>query len=210
MSEQEIINNFHNLYYHKGTTWQKTNWMGIPIQKCPLDLFIYQEILYEIRPDLIIETGTARGGTTYYLAHLCDILGNGQIITMDIDLYTGFRPFHQRINYVLGSSLDPEIVKKVEDVIKPDMKVLVILDSDHTKPYVLNEINVYKKFVTKNSYLIVEDGNINGHPVLPEYGPGPMEAIDEFLLTNNEFIVDSSKEKFMLTTNPKGYLKKVV
>jgi cephalosporin hydroxylase len=70
-------------------------------------------------------------------------------------------------------------------------------------------MNLYNKFVTKNSYLIVEDSSINGHPVYRDFGPGPMEAIDEFLLTNREFIIDYSREKYMLTTNPKGYLKKL-
>jgi cephalosporin hydroxylase len=145
--------------------------------------------------------------------HLCDILGNGKIITIDNNEYTDdfdkIRPFHSRIKYLLGSSTDSEIIKIVEANINSNMKILVILDSNHSKDHVLKELKLYNKFVTKDSYLIVEDSSINGHPLYPNYGPGPMEAIDEFLLTNYDFIIDSSKEKFMLTTNSRGYLKKI-
>jgi len=208
MNELETINNFHNLYYNK-EVWKNSNWMGINIQKCPLDLFIYQEILYEIRPDLIIETGTAAGGSAYYMAHICDILGGGNIITVDIGS-NKFRPFHPRISYILGSSVDPTIIEKIKSNINSEGTVLVILDSDHSKDHVLKELNLYDKFVTKNSYMIVEDSNVNSHPAFPEHGPGPMEAIDEFLLTNKEFVIDSSREKFMMTFNPRGYLKKII
>jgi cephalosporin hydroxylase len=214
MDDQEIIKHFNILYYVASSqTWKNTRWMGVLLQKYPTDLWNYQEMLYEIRPDLIIETGTLFGGSAYYMAHLCDMLGNGKIITIDNNSYGDdfdtTRPFHQRIKYLLGSSTDPEIIAQLEKSITPDMKVMVILDSDHRKDHVLSEMKLYSKFVTKNSYLIVEDSNINGHPVYSTFGPGPMEAIDEFLLTNNEFIIDVTREKFMLTTNPKGYLKKV-
>jgi len=208
IKEQEIINNFHDLYYHKGTTWQNTHWMGIPVQKYTTDLFIYQELLYEIRPDLIIETGTMYGGSAYYMATICDILGRGKIITIDIDSNNN-RPLHPRINYLTGSSIDSKIVEQVKLKIAKGMVVMVILDSDHTKNHVRQELKLYNGFVTRNSYLIVEDTNINNHPVFSSFGPGPMEALDDFLLTNNNFIIDSSKEKFLLTANPRGYLKRV-
>src|ERR1035437_6473799 len=184
--------------------------MGIKAQKSPLDLFIYQEILYGIRPDLIIETGTAEGGSAYYLAHMCDLLANGRVITIDNNQYYGGeeinRPTHPRITYHMASSVDSQTINYLKKQITPNMKVLVILDSDHKKQHVLEEINLYSKFVTKDSYLIVEDSCINGHPVFSNFGPGPMEAINEFLLTNSEFVVDTSREKFLMTFNPKGFL----
>jgi cephalosporin hydroxylase len=88
-------------------------------------------------------------------------------------------------------------------------KVIVILDSDHHKEHVLNELRIYSRFVTPGSYLVVEDTNINGHPVLSSFGPGPMEAIHEFLKDNKNFVVDEGREKFFLTFNPKGFLAKV-
>lgn len=207
-TEKTIIDNFHKLYYHKGSTWQKTYWMGVPVQKLPSDLFIYQEILYEIRPDIIIETGTFAGGSAYYMAHICDILGHGKIITIDINRYKN-RPFHLRIKYIQGSSINPEIIQEVRNSIMKDLKVLVILDSDHSEKHVRQELDLYSKFVTKGSYLIVEDSNINDHPVYPTFGPGPMEAVDDFLLTNEDFIIDLSREKFLMTFNPRGYLKRI-
>lgn len=208
MNEQEIIDNFHKLYYHKGTTWQNTKWMGVEIQKTPLDLFIYQEILYEVQPDLIIETGTLHGGSAYYMAHICDILSTGKIITIDI-YSNNKRPHHPRIQYILGSSVYPDIIGKVRMYITPETKVLVILDSDHSKDHVLKELNLYSQLVTKDSYLIVEDSNINNHPVYSSFGPGPMEAINEFMINNKNFIIDTSREKFMITFNPNGYLKRI-
>ncbi len=206
--EREIIDDFHKLYYHKGTTWQNTIWMGIKIQKCPLDLFIYQEILYEIRPDLIIETGTLNGGSAYYLAHLCDILGDGKIITIDIEKNNN-RPHHPRIEYITSSSTDLAVIEYLKTKIAKNTTVLVILDSDHSKDHVLKEMQLYSQFVTKYSYLIVEDANINNHPVFSAHGPGPMEAIEEFVKINNDFVIDLPREKFMLTFNPNGYLKKM-
>lgn len=217
MNRQETIDNFHDLYFNTQTTWKNTSWMGIKVQKIPTDLFIYQEILYEVKPDLIIETGTLNGGSAYYLAHICDILGNGKIVTVDI-IPNVNRPTHSRIQYILGSSVSPEAVEEIENILKlgdevkniisSDMKVLVILDSDHSKDHVLKELNLYSKFVTKGSYLIVEDSCVNGHPLYPDFGPGPMEAIDEFMINNTEFEIDKSREKFMLTFNPNGYLKR--
>ncbi|GAI83537.1 unnamed protein product, partial [marine sediment metagenome] len=100
-------------------------------------------------------------------------------------------------------------VEKVKSLVGNEDKIMVILDSDHSKQNVLNELRIYSKFVTKGSYLIVEDTNINGHPVYPEFGPGPMEAVDDFLKENKDFVVDKNKEKLILTFNPNGYLKKI-
>lgn len=217
--EKQIVKYFHNLYYNSpGQTWQNTFWMGIPIWKCPLDLWIYQEMIYDLKPNIIIETGTAYGGSAMYLSSICDIVNSGKIITIDIaetpygnqiDNKTIHRPSHNRIQYLKGSSVDSEIIRQVKDQISITDKVMIILDSDHSKVHVLNELNSYKDIVTKGSYIIVEDSNINGHPINKAHGLGPMEAIDEFLNHNKNFIIDKSKEKFLMTFNPKGYLKRI-
>ncbi len=210
-SKSDITTQFHRLFYDSaefGGTWEDTYWMGYPSRKCPLDFWIYQEILFEIKPDIIIECGTSRGGSALFLAHICDILSKGRVITIDIESRNNL-PVHPRIEYMVGSSIEDKIVNKIKDSIKVTDIVLVIRDSDHRKQYVIQELHIYSKLVTTGSYLIVEDSNLNGNPVAPEFGPGPQEAIQEFLQTNNNFKIDKSREKFYLTFNPNGYLKKI-
>jgi len=206
-----IIDEFHKIYY--GPTkghyiFGSTKWLGVFTQKCPLDLWIYQELIFKTKPDYIIESGTMFGGSALYLASICELLGKGQVLTIDVNKKKF--PQHKRIRYLTGSSIDERITSEVEDIVNYSLnKILVILDSDHTKNHVLEEMEIYSKFVSKDSYLIVEDTNINGHPVLPEFGDGPMEAVEEFLKKHSEFVIDSKCEKFLLTFNPKGYLKKI-
>ncbi|OGH25129.1 MAG: cephalosporin hydroxylase [Candidatus Levybacteria bacterium RIFCSPLOWO2_01_FULL_39_24] len=206
-----MIDRFHNLYYDshtQGKTWHDTYFFGIPVQKCPLDLHIFQDIIYDVKPDVIIETGTASGGSTYYMACLCDFLGKGKIVTVDINKWPNL-PKHKRIKYISGSSIDETVLEKIKKSIHKNDKVLAVLDSNHTAEYVLKELKAYSGFVTKGSYIIVEDTNVNGHPVFKEHGPGPMEALTEFKKTNNQFISDISREKYLLTFNPNGYLKRI-
>lgn len=210
-SEKNIINAFHELYYnsqiwHKGT--DDTYWFGIKTVKCPLDCWIYQELIFKCKPDIIVECGTFNGGSALYLAGICDQLNKGKIITIDVESFKG-KPKHNRIKYLLGMSTEDKIVKQVKGFIKPKDKVLVILDSDHSCENVINELRIYNKFVSKGSYIIVEDTNINGHPVRAEFGPGPMEAVEMFLKENKNFIIDKDQEKFFLTFNPNGYLRRI-
>jgi cephalosporin hydroxylase len=208
LTERRVIRAFHRLFYESGTqTWSNTRWLGVPTQKCPFDLWVYQELLHELRPAVIVECGTADGGSALYLASICDLLGEGEIVTVDIRDLPG-RPQHERITYLSGSSTAPEIVQAIQERVDGRSPVLVILDSNHERDHVLAEMRLYGPLVTPGSYLVVEDSNINGHPVLPEFGPGPLEAIDSFLAESDEFTVDESREKYFLTFNPRGYLRK--
>jgi cephalosporin hydroxylase len=204
------IEAFHNLYYAglagEGPIYGRTTWMGVPCWKCPLDLWIYQEIVAEVRPDLIVETGAAYGGSALFLAHLLDILGKGQVITIDVAVAAG--PYHPRISYITGSSGDAGLIESLLGH-RPAEVRLAILDSDHAKHHVLRELELLSPYVSVGSYLIVEDTNVNGHPAWPEFGPGPYEAVEEFLRTNEHFAVDSSREKFLMTFNPRGFLKRI-
>jgi cephalosporin hydroxylase len=208
---ERITDAFHKVFYRfdDQVVWRQATWMGIPALKCPFDLWVYQEILWELRPDLIIECGTYLGGSALFLASICDQLGHGQVFTIDINL-SGERPEHPRIRYWHGSSLEPETIKAVEPLVSPGDTVIVILDSDHHKNHVLSELQIYSRFVSLGSYLIVEDTNLNGHPVWPGFGPGPMEAVNEFMKGTDQFVIDRSREKFYMTFNPGGYLKRVV
>lgn len=207
--EASPVDRFHECYYGADRqTWKNTFWLGTQILKCPLDLWIYQEIVHEIRPDLIIETGTFRGGTAHFLALVCDHLAHGEVLTVDIKEHEG-RPEHPRITYLSGSSTDETIVTQVRDRARDHEVVMVILDSLHRKDHVLAELHLYAPLVTPGSYLIVEDTNVNGHPVRPDFGPGPMEAVEEFLAATGDFVVDSAREKLIMTFNPGGYLKRI-
>ncbi|MBI2414980.1 cephalosporin hydroxylase [candidate division WWE3 bacterium] len=209
--KQDIINNFHKLYYDSsvfGGTWRSTSFLGIPIQKAPMEMYMYQEILFDTKPDLIIETGIAYGGGALYLASICELMNHGNVVSIDIS-DTGNLPKHSRLKYLFGSSVSNEILDQLKKEIIGKKRVMVILDSDHSKKHVLEELKLYCDFVTAGNYLIVEDTNVNGHPVQPDHGPGPMEALEEFLALNKDFESDKSKERLYLTFNPKGYLKRL-
>ena len=203
-----LVDQFHRLYYgRREQTWGNTFWLGHHVLKCPLDLWTYQEILHEVQPELIIETGTYRGGSALFLASISDLLGRGEILTIDSAHQSG-RPWHRRITYLTGSSTSDGILRQVRRRARGKSAVLVILDSGHGKDHVLAELHAYAPFVTPGSYLIVEDTNLNGHPVESDHGPGPAEAVAEFLERNDVFVQDERREKFLLTFNPGGYLKK--
>jgi cephalosporin hydroxylase len=198
---------FHRIYYERPErTWANTRWLGTPVEKCPLDLWIYQEILFTSRPDFVVETGTRYGGSALFIASVLDLLRNGRVISVDIDASPN-RPSHPRITYIEGSSTDPDVVERIRGMLYG--QVMAVLDSDHSSEHVHAELALYSPMVTPGCYLIVEDTNLNGHPVLHDFGPGPMEALEEFLASSNEFVSDPECEKFMLTFNPRGYLRKV-
>lgn len=205
--ESFIIRQFHKFYYGD-PVWQNTTWFGVTTLKCPLDLWIYQELIYKLKPEVIVECGTSHGGSARYLASLFDLIGHGEIITVDIEPKPN-RPVHPRIHYVNGSSTDHQIVAQVKSKINGRKNIMVILDSDHSRNHVLGEMQAYYDLVPVGGYLIVEDTNINGHPVYKSFGPGPMEAVDDFLKEHKNFIIDRSQEKLHLTFNPRGYLKRV-
>jgi cephalosporin hydroxylase len=205
---QETVDRFHELYYSADDrTWRNTRWMGIPAYKCPLDLWIYQEILHELEPDLVIECGTAEGGTALYISHVLDLIGKGDVITVDL-APPAHPPSHPRIRYLHGSSTDPVIVRQIEEAARGKAAVMVILDSDHARVHVAEELRLYHALVTPGSYLIVEDTNVNGNPVFRDHGPGPAEAVQEFLSAHPDFVPDESREKFFLSFNPGGYLRR--
>jgi cephalosporin hydroxylase len=206
-NQRQITDLFHVMYYGS-RVWEHTKWFGHQILKCPMDMWIYQELIWKIRPDYIIETGTFQGGSALYYSHLFDLIGHGEVITIDIKRRES-QAQHARINYLVGSSTDPEILKQVKDIVGDDKKIMVVLDSDHSYNHVLNEMRIWKDMVNIGSYMIVEDSNINGHPARPDFGPGPMEAINEFMSDTSQFAIDLDQEKFFMTQNPRGYLLRI-
>jgi len=153
--EKNVIAQFHEIYCYPdvlGGTWGNTYWLGVPVQKCIFDMWVYQEILFEVRPDIIIECGTANGGGTLFLSSVCDVIGSGNIVSVDIEDKKD-RPQHKRIKYLLGSSTSKEIVEQVRQTVSGDCKVMVILDSDHHKEHVLNELRIYNELVTEGELI---------------------------------------------------------
>jgi cephalosporin hydroxylase len=210
IEEENIVSRFNDLYFQHwikgGADTIKLSWMGYELLKCPLDLWIYQEILVRTRPDVVIETGTWCGGSALYLAAMLDLIGHGRVITIDAEAKPG-RPEHPRIQYVHGSSTDPRIVAEVTQSVGAG-RAMVILDSDHSAQHVIEELHAYSSLVHIGDYLIVEDTIVNGHPTWPNFGPGPMEAVDKFLSENDEFAIDKRCERFLMTLHPRGYLKR--
>jgi cephalosporin hydroxylase len=208
--ETEIVNRFHDLYYRRwltlGADTKKLSWFGYRLTKCPLDLWMYQELLVRTRPEVVVETGTQFGGSAFYIATILEQIGRGRVITIDIEKVPD-PPQHPRLSYLTGSSIDPQIVAQVKDFVGSD-PAMVILDSDHTASHVYEEMRAYSTLVQVGNYLIVEDTNVNGHPVWPDFGPGPMEAVDRFLSESDEFVIDERCERFMMTLSPRGYLRR--
>lgn len=206
-----IAREFHKVYYYSRNTWlNNTYWFDTKVMKCPFDLWVYQELLHELKPDWIIECGTAQAGSALYFASLCELMGHGRIVTIDIKkLEARNTPPHPRITYLAGSTVDPKIVAQVQTIITGSKTVLVVLDSDHSTPHVLDELRIYHGLVTPGSYLVVEDTNIGGHPVGNPRKNGPMEAVARFLGETDAFEADRSREKFMVSFNTGGWLRKV-
>lgn len=208
--DPDTVQAFHRLYFDArayNLTWRNTHWLGHAVLKCPLDLWLYQEILHRTRPAVIVETGTAFGGSALYLASMCDLIGHGRIVTVDLEDRPG-RPVHPRVTYITGSSVAPETLARVKAEIGGEGPVMVLLDSDHSEAHVRKELDAYHPLVSVGSYLVVEDTNLNGHPVEPEHGPGPWEAMQAFLAVHPEFAHDPEMDKFLLSFNPRSYLKR--
>jgi cephalosporin hydroxylase len=207
--DEAAVDAFHEVFYERledgGRSTLDLIWLGYRVVKCPFDLWAYQEILVETRPTLIVECGTKFGGTSLFLASIFDLLGGpGRVLTIDIEELPK-RPIHPRIEYLHGSTLDPDVIARVHAA-AVGQRTMLILDSDHSEHHVRGELDAYHDIVTPGCYLIVEDTNVNGHPVLPDFGPGPMEAVDGFMATTSGFVMDRDRERFLISLNPRGYL----
>jgi cephalosporin hydroxylase len=208
--EARIVRDFQALYYDrwiKGADTINLSWFGHQVLKCPMDLWIYQELLFRTRPEVVIETGTYNGGSALFMAMMLERIGRGRLISIDVEARPG-RPEHPLITYVMASSTDPAVIADVKAEVR-SQRAMVILDSDHREEHVFAEIQAYKDLVQVGDYLVVEDTNVNGHPALPDYGPGPMEALNRFLAGSDEFEIDPRCERFLMTLNPRGYLRRV-
>ena len=196
-------------------------WAGLPVIQLPQDIIALQEIIWETKPDLIIETGVARGGSIIFYASMLQLLGgDGRVLGIDIDIRPHSRhaieshAFHPRVDLIEASSTAQETLDKVQSHCERASRVMVVLDSNHTHDHVLRELQSYARFVTVGCYLAVLDTVIDDMPAdaFPDrpWGPGdnPKTAVRGFLATTNRFKVDEDLEnKLLITVAPDGYLR---
>lgn len=192
----------------QGRIMNQSTYFGIQTLKCPIDFWVYQEILFETKPDFIIEIGNFCGGSTLALAHICDCLGKGRVIGLDLshERVPGIVRNHPRITLIEGDGC--ESFTKVRSLIGDTDDVLIIEDSSHTFENTLKVMETYSGLVRPGGYFIVEDG-ICYHGLEVGPNPGPYEAINAFVGNNGDFEIDRSKESFLITWNPKGFLRRV-
>lgn len=198
---------FTDLLEHTGN-FDQTTWMGVPIWQNVLDVWTIQETIVELQPDLIIECGTFRGGSSLFWAHLMDLMGHGRVITIDVKKLHDVS--HPRVACLIGSTLDERILAEVKSAVDDSRgPVMVVLDDDHHGPHVAAELEVYSRFVTAGSYLLVQDGVIDTLPMYLLGRPGPLHAIRGFLPGHPEFEVDRARcERFLITEHPMGWLRR--
>ena len=198
-------------YYDSGV-WKRQHYRGVRILKAPTDLWNYQEIFAERSIEWVLETGTRHGGSALYFADLLEMRGaSGKVLTVDIDHRDLQLQADPRIELILADSAQPELARQVAKKLPTNRGALfMILDSDHTAAHVARELELLTPLLRPGDYLVVEDTCINGHPVRPDFGPGPMEALVEFLARHpGEFTRDAEREaKFGFTFAPAGYLVK--
>lgn len=194
-------------------------WMGRPIIQLPEDLVTIQEVIYRVRPDVIVETGVAHGGSAVFYASLFEIFSHGRVISIDVEIRLHNRraleehPLKKRITLIEGSSTDPTTVQTVRDSIAPGEKVMLILDSNHTKAHVLKELEMYSPLVCAGSYVVVADGNMDELHDLPGgksewVTDNPKAAVHEFLDSHPEFESDAEPTRLGTTYWPEGYLRR--
>ncbi len=208
----ETIGEDYFRWYYDRHIWKNLYYRGIRVLKFVPDMWNYQEIIYERPITHVVETGTRHGGSALFFA---DILAgkndDGFVISVDVDDRERLVRSHPRIRFLVGDSTSPRMVSTVFETL-PEVRgqVFWIFDSDHRCEHVLRELEAYVPLMLPGDYLIVEDTSVNGHPVRPDFGPGPMEAVEAFLASHpKELSPDREREnKFGGTAAPHGYFVK--
>ena len=183
-------------------------WMGYPVWQNVLDLWTIQEVIAELRPAVLLETGTNQGGSARFYAMLFDFLEHGRVVTVDVESMHSLE--HPRVEFLIGSSTSPEILTRMREVAEAaDGPVMVILDSDHSEAHVAAELEAYAPLVSPGSLMLVQDGVIDVEPIFGQERPGPLGAIERFLPRHPEFEPDERlNERFIVTHHPSGWLRR--
>ncbi len=207
------LGEYLNWYFSDKAFLHSLTWMGIPTRKLVTDVWIYQEIIVETAPDLIIEIGSFYGGSTQFLAQMLDACGQGEVLSIDVS-HEHFRARHARIRTITADCSSPDVVREVERLCE-GKRVMLIHDGDHTAAAVARDLALYARFVTPGMYLIVEDGVVDildaRHSKIGRAYPdgGPLRAVRSMLpALERDFELDMRRERFLLTTNPQGYFRR--
>jgi len=210
-----ISDAFH-IFYEKHRLWENNSWLGIPMWKLPMDVIKIQEVIYKVKPDFIVETGTGKGGSAVFYASLLELMGFGMVITVDINMsfdksQIENEKIRNRITQFCGSSTSELVFKKVKNLAGGTI-TLVLLDSWHSYSHVLKELELYSQLISVGSFIIVEDTHVSkeGNPVKWEYNDfGPGGAVSEFLKSNENFVIDEECENQIMTFNPNGWIRRI-
>jgi cephalosporin hydroxylase len=199
--------------YYRSLAWQETTWLGVRVPNAAGDLVAYQELLSEVRPDWIVETGTRDGGRALFLATICDLLGHGRVVSVG-PRWQRLRkdeplPEHPRLTYVEGGAHDPATVEAVHRTVGPEPHALVVLGTRGPRMRTSQEFEAYARLVRPGSYVVIEHTVVNGFPVDATWGPGPHEALRRILNLHGEFLSDTSREKHGVTFNTGGFLRRL-
>ena len=208
IGHRRVARRFHYDLIHRTGSFGSTKWLGTTVWQNPLDLWTIQETLAEVRPHLLIETGTFMGGSALFYAHVMDLLDTGRVITIDIEQRD--RPDHPRIAYLHGSSTDAGIVEQARRAASSaGGPVMVILDGNHDRDHVAAELELYGPLVTPGSYLLSQDGIIDQLRLFRANRPGPLDANRAFLARHPEYEHDRERtERYGVTNHPLGWLRR--
>ena len=193
--------------YLEGDLIARLSWMGLSTYKTPCDLWVYAELIHELRPERVIECGTWEGANAHWLATVLETTGRGNVLSVDVGLQADL-PTHPRLSYLQGNSVAASTLDAVREFLGTHMAGIVILDSDHHAEHVRIELDAYSAFVKSGGYLVVEDTHINRPHPIPGIADGPGEALDQWLPQHPEFEVDLNRERFGLTVCKGGYLRR--
>ncbi|HET8619427.1 MAG TPA: CmcI family methyltransferase [Acidimicrobiales bacterium] len=194
--------------YHRSLAWCDTRWLGRPVPNAPTDLVAYQEILAEVRPDWVIDTGSRDGGRPWFLASLCDLLDHGEVISI-AERRAADLPTHPRIRYLTAPPHEPAARHLVDEIVGERPRALVILGTRTRRDRTRREFEAFAPLVPVGSYVIVEHTVLNGFPVDASFGPGPHEALRRLLNLHGEFLADTTRERHALTFNQGGFLRRI-
>lgn len=199
--------------------WQRVRWLGVEVWQWPTDLLIMQELIFEQKPKFIVETGTAHGGSSIFYASMLELMGGGQVISIDVKHSDEVRQrveehqYGSKVTLITADSCKPDTLAKIREILGDETNVLVALDSDHSYAHVRDELDAYQHLVPVGGNLVVFDTVMSLLGTMPGYGSwkqdNPLRAVDEFLAGNSAFVRDESRERLMISFCGGGFLKRV-